>query len=85
MSHLKRILNFYKSKGFQYALDNVGEGFSTAEVLTELEPHYKKLDRTYVLGVAEEDELKQRTAELLLEAAGCRRHLLEPSRKTAFP
>lgn len=68
LTHLKRILAFYKSKGFQYALDDVGEGFSTVDVLTELEPHYMKLDRTYVQGVAE-DEIKQRTAELFLEAA----------------
>ncbi|MOA09588.1 putative membrane protein YjcC [compost metagenome] len=68
LDHLKRILTYYKNKGFQYALDDVGEGFSTAEVLTELQPHYMKLDRAYVDGVSG-DAAKQRIAELFLETA----------------
>lgn len=68
MEHLKRILAFYKNKGFRYALDDVGEGFSTVEMLAELEPHYMKLDRAYVDGVAD-DSSKQRTAGLFLETA----------------
>src|SRR5690606_3198546 len=36
LDHLKKILTYYKEKGFNYALDDVGEGFSTAEVLAEL-------------------------------------------------
>jgi EAL domain-containing protein (putative c-di-GMP-specific phosphodiesterase class I) len=68
LEHLKRILAFYKSKGFQYALDDVGEGFSTVEMLAELEPDYMKLDRSYVQGVAGDAE-KQRTATLFLETA----------------
>ncbi|WNR45310.1 EAL domain-containing protein [Paenibacillus roseipurpureus] len=68
LAHLKRILAFYKEKGFQYALDDVGEGFSSLEVLTELKPNYMKLDRVYVHGVSR-DSAKQLTAELFLEAA----------------
>ncbi|MBD3920363.1 EAL domain-containing protein [Paenibacillus sp. PR3] len=68
LEHLKHILTFYKNKGFHYALDDVGEGFSTVEVLAELKPHYMKLDRKYVQGVAG-DEPKQRTAELFLQTA----------------
>lgn len=51
LGRLKRILTYYKNKGFHYALDDVGEGFSTMELLKELAPHYMKLDMKYVQGV----------------------------------
>lgn len=35
LEHLKRILNYYNEKGFQYALDDVGEGYSTLEMLSD--------------------------------------------------
>jgi EAL domain-containing protein (putative c-di-GMP-specific phosphodiesterase class I) len=68
LEHLKRILGYYKSKGFQYALDDVGEGYSTAEVLDELRPHYMKLDMQYVQGVAT-DTAKQAVAQSFLKKA----------------
>lgn len=66
--HLKTILAYYREKGFRYALDDVGAGFSTAELLSELRPHYMKLDMKYVQGVSK-DPGKQKTAEALLEQA----------------
>lgn len=68
LDHLKKILMYYKEKGFQYALDDVGEGFSTIEMLKELSPHYMKLDIKFVQDVAK-DEAKQVTAEKFLHAA----------------
>jgi EAL domain-containing protein (putative c-di-GMP-specific phosphodiesterase class I) len=68
LEHLKKILMYYKEKGFSYALDDVGEGFSTMEVLEQLAPHYMKLDMKYVQGIAT-DLLKQQTAMRLLESA----------------
>ncbi|MDN3449683.1 EAL domain-containing protein [Planococcus sp. APC 3906] len=68
MDHLKKILAYYKEKGFQYALDDVGEGYSTAEVLAELKPKYMKLDMKYVQGVAD-DESKQAVAISFLNKA----------------
>ncbi|WJY28286.1 MULTISPECIES: EAL domain-containing protein [Sporosarcina] len=69
VEHLKSILRYYRDKGFHYALDDVGEGYSTVEMLTDLRPHYMKLDRSFVDGVAE-DEKKQQTALKFLEKAG---------------
>ncbi|WP_226086486.1 EAL domain-containing protein [Mesobacillus sp. S13] len=66
--HLKRILAFYKEKGFRYALDDVGEGYSTLELLAELQPHYMKLDMKYVQGVSN-DQQKQQTALAFLAEA----------------
>ena len=68
LEHLKRILGYYKSRGFQYALDDVGEGYSTAEVLDELKPHFMKLDMQYVFGVAQDAE-KQLVAKSFLDKA----------------
>lgn len=68
LGHLKNILTYYRKKGFQYALDDVGEGFSTIEVLKELAPYYMKLDMKYVRGISI-DEDKQKVALKFLEAA----------------
>ncbi|MFJ9500417.1 EAL domain-containing protein [Brevibacillus centrosporus] len=66
--HLKNILHFYKQQGFEYALDDVGEGFSTVELLKELQPAYMKLDMKYVQGVCA-DSQKQEMACKILQAA----------------
>lgn len=68
VEHLKRILTYYKERGFEYALDDVGEGFSTIEMLEDIAPHYMKLDMQFVQGVAR-DLKKQQTANQLLQKA----------------
>lgn len=68
LEHLKNILNYYNEQGFQYALDDVGEGYSTLEMLSDLKPHYMKLDMKYVQGVCTDRE-KQKTATLFLKKA----------------
>lgn len=68
LEYLKKILNYYNEQGFQYALDDVGEGYSTLEMLSDLKPHYMKLDMKYVQGVCIDRE-KQKTATLFLEKA----------------
>ncbi|WP_156187078.1 EAL domain-containing protein [Bacillus sp. FJAT-27231] len=68
MDHLRKVLQYYKEKGFHYALDDVGAGFSTVEVLEELAPHYMKLDMKYVQGIAM-NPLKQQAANTMLQTA----------------
>ncbi|WP_428910783.1 EAL domain-containing protein [Niallia sp. Krafla_26] len=68
LEHLKSILMYYQEKGFKYALDDVGQGFSSMDVLKELNPHYMKLDMKYVQGVSK-DKRKQESAKNFLEAA----------------
>ncbi|MBS4201131.1 EAL domain-containing protein [Bacillus sp. FJAT-49732] len=68
IDHLKKILSYYREKGFQYALDDVGEGYSTLELLSDLVPHFMKLDMKYVQGVAK-DSKKQHIASVFLEKA----------------
>lgn len=68
IEHLKSILNYYNEKGFQYALDDVGDGYNTLEMLTDIKPHYMKLDMKYVQGVKNDRE-KQHTAKQFLKKA----------------
>lgn len=68
IEHLKKILNYYKEKGFLYALDDVGEGYSTLEMLADLKPQYMKLDIKYVQGVSKDKE-KQKVSKLFLKKA----------------
>ena len=68
INHLKSILDYYNKKGFQYALDDVGEGYNTLEMLGDIKPHYMKLDMKYVQGVNKNFE-KQNTARQFLKKA----------------
>ncbi|UTR12804.1 EAL domain-containing protein [Evansella sp. LMS18] len=68
-AHLKRILHYYKERGFKYALDDVGEGYNTFEMLEKLRPDYMKLDMKFVQGVAVDLEKQEAAARLLAKAA----------------
>jgi EAL domain-containing protein (putative c-di-GMP-specific phosphodiesterase class I) len=68
IAHLKKILTYYKEKGFDYALDDVGEGYSTLEVLEGIAPAYMKLDIQFVQGVASNPK-KQILAKHFLDKA----------------
>lgn len=68
IEHLKNILRYYKTHGFEYALDDVGEGYSTVDLLRELQPTYMKLDMKYVQGISL-DQDKQHMAKRMLQVA----------------
>ncbi|KOY17674.1 EAL domain-containing protein [Paenibacillus xylanivorans] len=48
MSILQHIFEVYRSHGMSVALDDVGAGFSTIEVMNRLEPDFVKIDRSLV-------------------------------------
>lgn len=50
-AHLKAILDEYRSHGFGVALDDLGAGHSTLELLGALKPDYVKLDMQWVRDV----------------------------------
>jgi len=45
IGHLKKILDYYKSQGFMVALDDVGSGYSTLNMVAQLLPDIVKIDR----------------------------------------
>ncbi|QPC48122.1 EAL domain-containing protein [Mangrovibacillus cuniculi] len=46
--HLLSVLKRYKQEGMKVALDDVGAGFATLDVLSALQPDYVKIDRGYI-------------------------------------
>ncbi|AJD90776.1 signal peptide protein [Jeotgalibacillus malaysiensis] len=48
VEHLKKVFKTYKREGMKVALDDVGAGFSTIDMLKMLEPNYVKIDRSFV-------------------------------------
>ncbi|MGD6776887.1 EAL domain-containing protein [Sutcliffiella horikoshii] len=48
IDHLESIFKTYKKSGMQVALDDVGAGYSTLEILEKLQPDFVKIDRDYI-------------------------------------
>lgn len=46
--HLKNIFEHYQRAGIKVALDDIGSGYSTIELLKELKPDYAKIDRDLI-------------------------------------
>ena len=68
MSHLEGILGTYRDQGFGIALDDLGAGFASLELLYTLRPDFVKLDISLVRGV-DTDPYKATIASKLLETA----------------
>lgn len=73
IEHLKRILTFYKERGFRVALDDVGSGYSSLNKFVQLAPDIIKLDMELVRDI-HKIEVKQAVARALVFMAresGC--------------
>jgi EAL domain-containing protein (putative c-di-GMP-specific phosphodiesterase class I) len=68
--HLKKVLNFYRSQGFRIALDDLGSGYSSLNLLTEVRPDFVKLDMALIRGI-DNDLYKQHVTRSLLEMSSC--------------
>ncbi len=47
-------LMLYRSMGFRIAIDDLGEGFASLRLWSELKPEYVKADKHFVTGIAED-------------------------------
>ncbi|MDF2650362.1 MAG: diguanylate phosphodiesterase [Paenibacillus sp.] len=65
VAHLKNIFKVYKEHGIQVALDDVGAGYSTLEVLAELKPDYVKIDRDLVSYCDQDDKKKRLISDII--------------------
>ena len=64
--HLNEVLDCYRSDGFRVALDDLGAGWSTLNLVHRLRPDFIKLDRELIKGV-HADRVKDLIASKLLE------------------
>lgn len=67
-AHLRRILDYYRGAGFRIALDDVGAGYSSLNLIHLLKPDILKLDMELVRDV-HRDPYKARIAANLLNVA----------------
>jgi EAL domain-containing protein (putative c-di-GMP-specific phosphodiesterase class I) len=65
---LVRLLDIYRQQGFQVALDDIGAGYNSLNLLTEIRPDFIKLDMQLINNV-DRDPYKARVAAKLLELA----------------
>lgn len=66
--HLINILEYYKKEGFSIALDDVGEGYSSLNMLVDIRPDIIKVDRNIITNI-DTDSLKQSTYRALYNLA----------------
>ncbi len=66
-THLLKTLDFYRRAGFRVALDDVGAGFASLNLLHALKPDFIKLDLDLVRDV-DRDPFKAMLASKLIEA-----------------
>lgn len=65
---LVRVLAYYREAGFRVALDDVGAGYNSLNLLGEVKPDFVKLDRKLLHGI-EQDDYKAHVAAKVLELA----------------
>jgi EAL domain-containing protein (putative c-di-GMP-specific phosphodiesterase class I) len=67
-SHLLNILEYYKKQGFSIALDDVGEGYSSLNMLVNIHPDIIKVDRNIIQNI-DKEPIKQSTYKALFNLA----------------
>ena len=65
---LDTALHHYRSMGFTIALDDLGAGYSSLRMWSELRPDYVKIDRYFIDGI-HRDAVKRRFVESILKIA----------------
>lgn len=66
--HLLQILRFYRDAGFRVALDDLGAGYASLNLLAQLRPDFVKFDRQLIQAV-HQDEYQQKVVRKLIEMA----------------
>jgi diguanylate cyclase (GGDEF)-like protein len=66
--HLLNIIKFYRQQGFRIALDDLGAGYGSLNLLSSLKPDFVKFDRELIQGV-DGDPYKQKVFTKLVEMA----------------
>jgi len=65
---LQTALHHYRSMGFSIALDDLGAGYSSLRLWSELKPEYVKIDRHFIDGI-HQDPIKREFVSSILQMA----------------
>lgn len=60
--------DYYRSLGFQFALDDTGSGYAGLEALLEISPEFIKMDRAFVSGIDQDSARQDLLGALLIVA-----------------
>lgn len=52
MPEMQGVLKHYRGRGFQIAIDDLGEGFANLRMWSEVRPEFVKIDRHFIDGIA---------------------------------
>lgn len=66
--HLKTILDFYRNKGYEVALDDLGCGYNTLGTLEALYPNYLKIAREVIQNIHQNRINQERLRQYILAA-----------------
>ncbi len=69
---LEKALRHYRAMGFRIALDDLGAGFASLRLWSELRPDYVKVDRHFIQGI-HQDAVKREFVASILKMAGASR------------
>ena len=69
---LEKALRHYRAMGFRIALDDLGSGFSSLRLWSELRPDYVKIDRHFIQGI-HQDAVKREFVSSIVKMAGASR------------
>lgn len=62
-------LMHYRGRGFQIAIDDLGEGFANLRMWSELRPEFVKIDKHFIQGIAD-DRIKYHFVRAMQDLAG---------------
>ena len=67
-SALREVLDHYRGLGYEFAIDDLGEGFSNLRMWSEIHPEFVKIDKHFIRGIAD-DPLKLRLVQAMRDIA----------------
>lgn len=68
LNHFKQTVRHYKEQTYHIAIDDVGSGYSGLNILTDIHPHFMKLDMQLIRNI-DSDQTKQSLVKSLCEFA----------------
>ncbi|ANV88376.1 diguanylate phosphodiesterase [Picosynechococcus sp. PCC 7117] len=67
--HLRKIVEYYRARGFKTAIDDFGAGYAGLNLLSEIQTDLIKLDMALIRGI-DQDKVRQAIVKGVLQVAG---------------